>query len=259
MYRSVRVEGRRIAATRAVSVVIRTVLQGSEQLAWNGHQVRVDVDSYLAVNGEDPVVLSRRSSADSRPLILRYSAPEVASALNRHRCSALGESMRLPATFMFTECLRSIDDPTGRGLHAAGARAGMASDEERHDILMHAVATELEFRLRTQHIATAKPATRDALVGKVLDAGDFILSNHEQPLSIAEVARVAGLSAYYFSRLFAQVYGVPPHAFLLEKRSLVARRLLAANPVRADVAAEVGYRSRASFYRMLKKEVPSQG
>lgn len=55
---------------------------------------------------------------------------------------------------------------------------------------------------------------------------DFIYVNLSRPISLSELAGVAALSPYHFSRAFKNSLGVPPIRYLLNKRIRRAKRLL---------------------------------
>lgn len=83
---------------------------------------------------------------------------------------------------------------------------------------------------------------------------DFILSRLNDNLTLAEMADVAGLSRFHFSRAFKASFGLSPRDYLLWARVEAAKRMLAETerPI-SEIAAEVGFgnpdRLAASFKR----------
>lgn len=74
--------------------------------------------------------------------------------------------------------------------------------------------------------------------------------------SLAEMAEVAYMSPYHFSRMFHRVVGLPPFHFLGMMRLQHAKRLLVVSGLRViDVANEVGYNSAATFSRRFSSLV----
>jgi len=68
------------------------------------------------------------------------------------------------------------------------------------------------------------------------------------PLSLEEMAGMAHLSPFHFSRLFKQVTGVPPGTFMAALRLERAKRLLLTTELDvAEVCYEVGYESPGTF------------
>lgn len=74
--------------------------------------------------------------------------------------------------------------------------------------------------------------------------------------TVAELARVAGMSRTAFALRFAQTMAMTPFAYLTGWRMQVARHALRhTSRSIGEVGAEVGYASQAAFARVFKKEV----
>ncbi len=73
--------------------------------------------------------------------------------------------------------------------------------------------------------------------------------------SLADLARVAGLSPLYLVRAFGRAVGLPPHAYLTQARVRRARRLLAAGAPPAAVAARVGFADQSHLTRHFRRAV----
>ncbi|NGY04199.1 helix-turn-helix domain-containing protein [Solimonas terrae] len=75
-----------------------------------------------------------------------------------------------------------------------------------------------------------------------------------QDIDLAAMARVAGLSAFHFLRLFVRVLGVTPHQYLLRARLRRAARLLVGNeqPI-IDVAYDAGFNDVSNFVRSFRR------
>jgi transcriptional regulator GlxA family with amidase domain len=82
----------------------------------------------------------------------------------------------------------------------------------------------------------------------LLRARDLADARYSEPLDVAGLARVAGLSRAHFSREFRQAFGVSPHAYLLTRRLERAAALLRTTDRSvADVCFSVGLQSVGSF------------
>ena len=81
-------------------------------------------------------------------------------------------------------------------------------------------------------------------------------SRYHDDVQLAQLARAACYSRYHFLRLFTRVYAETPHRYLIRRRLLEARRLLATTnlPV-SDVCHEVGFASLGSFGRRFREEL----
>jgi len=82
----------------------------------------------------------------------------------------------------------------------------------------------------------------------------FIESHGDGPLSLTEVARQCGLSAFHFLRSFKRAVGVTPHQYLIQTRLMRAAVLLldTAAPV-TTVAYQVGFADLANFNRAFRR------
>jgi AraC-like DNA-binding protein len=80
----------------------------------------------------------------------------------------------------------------------------------------------------------------------------YLLDNLYRNVSLHELATLTGLSPYHFLRAFRQHTGLPPHAYQLQQRIVVARRLLAAGQPIAHVSAEMGFADQSHFARKFK-------
>lgn len=82
----------------------------------------------------------------------------------------------------------------------------------------------------------------------LLRARDLADRSYAEPLTVADLARAAGLSPAHLSERFTAAFGVTPHAYLLTRRLERAAALLrhTDHPV-ARVCTEVGLSSIRSF------------
>lgn len=88
----------------------------------------------------------------------------------------------------------------------------------------------------------------------LLRAKDLADSRYWEPLSVAELARAAGLSKAHFTREFTRTFGETPHQYLLTRRLERAAALLRTTdwPV-ARVCFAVGWGSVGSFTTSFRR------
>jgi AraC family transcriptional regulator len=74
-----------------------------------------------------------------------------------------------------------------------------------------------------------------------------------QDITVREMATVAFLSPFHFSRCFRQAVGMPPHRYLRTQRVERAKGLLSTTdiPLR-EIARIVGYRTQAHFTHVFR-------
>lgn len=83
---------------------------------------------------------------------------------------------------------------------------------------------------------------------------EFVEAHLADPLSLDDLASLACLSAFHFSRLFREATGMPPHRYVRDRRIAAAKALLAKGHASlAQIALETGFGSQASFTRAFGK------
>jgi len=83
---------------------------------------------------------------------------------------------------------------------------------------------------------------------------DFIEAHDDQPITLADLARVAGLSRMHFAAQFRKATGLRPHEYLLRRRVKKAKVLLATTTLTvAQVALTVGFSSQSHFTGVVKR------
>ena len=70
-------------------------------------------------------------------------------------------------------------------------------------------------------------------------------------ISLAELAEIAGLSRFQLLRAFRQASGLTPHAYLVQRRIDLARRLIRTGAVLADAAAAAGFADQSHMTRIF--------
>ena len=84
----------------------------------------------------------------------------------------------------------------------------------------------------------------------------YVEANLAEPISLADLAVVAGMSRMYFASQFRAATGLKPHDYVLRKRIERAQHLLSGtSEALVEVALAVGFQTQAHFTTVFKKLV----
>lgn len=104
--------------------------------------------------------------------------------------------------------------------------------------------------------ATPAAGGQDAGIDPIVEEATSLIEATlgEQP-SVDDIAEQVGVSARHLSRLFVRALGVTPGRYAASRRLAMAKtRLLAGDTPVADIAAELGFSSAATFSRWFRAE-----
>jgi AraC family transcriptional regulator len=110
---------------------------------------------------------------------------------------------------------------------------------------------------RVRRLPALKAATQKEIHRRLGLAVDLVHAAYERDIGLAEMATAACLSKFHFLRLFTELHGITPHAFLQRKRARVASRLLGGGLTATQVAERTGFRSRSTMARQLRRWNPA--
>ncbi|MDF7662839.1 AraC family transcriptional regulator [Erwiniaceae bacterium L1_54_6] len=85
----------------------------------------------------------------------------------------------------------------------------------------------------------------------VLSARERIDDAPGSPVSLSELAAIAGVNQYKFLRAFAQYSGMTPHAYLLQRRLSLVRQLIAGGMSLSDAAITAGFSDQSHMTRLF--------
>ena len=111
-----------------------------------------------------------------------------------------------------------------------------------------------EFFIRLERQTNFVPDSDILMNGALLDILDYIDVHITEKLSLAELAKKAGLTESSFSRWFAKTNGISFKRYVMERRISLAVILLQTTNLKIiDIALECGFDSTSGFYDAFKK------
>jgi AraC family transcriptional regulator len=101
-----------------------------------------------------------------------------------------------------------------------------------------------------------RPARNGLPTYRLRQVLDYIAAHLDQDVSLAALARTAGMSPHHFAVLFRQRMGTPPHRYVVEQRIERARQLLRDRTRSVlEVALLSGFASQSHFGRVFRRIV----
>lgn len=119
-----------------------------------------------------------------------------------------------------------------------------------------AVAPLLREELRFILIAALRPKERlgQATPVAIATARDMIDADPAQSVTLADLARAVGLSKFQLIRAFCKATGLTPHAYLMQRRIALARRLIAGRTPLAEAAFAAGFADQSHMTRIFVRK-----
>ena len=105
-------------------------------------------------------------------------------------------------------------------------------------------------------ISQAKRVTSSLPKWRFTRVVQYIDANLAEPIKLADLAAVAGLSRMYFASQFRMATGLRPHIYLLKKRIQRAQeQMIATTDPLVEISLSVGFQSQAHFTTTFRKLV----
>ena len=240
---------------------------GRERYFIDGRTIAVDDDSYLILNDNRTYSSQFESGVELESFSIFFRpgvAEEVFGALGTTVEGALAAGgEEAPRSVEFAECLQPHDSVVTPALRYVQYGVGSGIDdaewyEEQFQFLLERMlANHRRLVARIQGMTALKSTTRREIHRRLALAIDLVHANYERDIGLEDMAAAACLSKFHFLRLFTELHGITPHAYLQRKRALAAARLLESGGVTAlEAAQRTGFRSRSTMTRQLRRWVP---
>jgi transcriptional regulator GlxA family with amidase domain len=128
------------------------------------------------------------------------------------------------------------------------------AEEQFHMLLPRLLHVHSGVVQEIRRIPASRRTTKLEVYRRLELALDFIRSNYQQPLRLAQIARAACLSTHHFLRLFKSVYDMTPHQYLTQVRLERAHELLVTTDRSiTEICFDVGFESPTSFSTLFRR------
>ncbi|MDE6021259.1 MAG: AraC family transcriptional regulator [Ruminococcus sp.] len=137
----------------------------------------------------------------------------------------------------------------------------MEKEQKGYEWITVGLMWQLMGTLLSTHEQTLSITNRDQ-IGKLKNVLTYIKDNYNNPITLEELANVAGMSPRYFCRAFSRLTGKTPIAYLNYYRiELACERLLMTDENITDIGFSCGFNDASYFSKVFLKEkgiTPSQ-
>lgn len=123
-----------------------------------------------------------------------------------------------------------------------GEKSGPRSEELFLDLIPHV--------MRESAVCSDKPS----IPGGIFVAKCRIDDDPTAPITLSDLARASGLSRFQLLRGFVRATGLTPHAYLVQRRIDLARRLIARGTSLAEAAAAGGFADQSHMTRIFVRK-----
>ena len=123
------------------------------------------------------------------------------------------------------------------------------------DVLAQNLLTELLVAINRIALRRERPEEDASLSSQVVsEAVAYIGLHYGEPLTLEELADRFYVSKYHLSHEFSRLMGTSVHRYILKKRLLIARQLMAQGKHPGEVWEECGFGDYTGFYRTFTAE-----
>jgi AraC family transcriptional regulator len=252
-------------STYRQSLSIKTVAQGREHYFLDGRRITVTPADYLVLNEGRSYgsLLESPGGASSFCLFFPFgAASRTQRAMRESFDEALDRAGDMGAEpIEFSEHLRPHDrlvSPVLRHIQREvrhGASDAGWLEEQFEYLLVRLLRSDQAIAGLPDRLDCARPATRRELVRRLGWALDYMRSNLHADLALADLSNAARLSTYHFLRVFRQVHGVTPVAYLRALRTDRALELLRSTDLEVNVVADQVGMTRLSLWRAVRRRL----
>lgn len=246
------------------TLTIRAAWNGMEHCHLAHRSIGVDDDNFLVLNEGCSYSTSIRATRPVESLAICFQ-PELVRQTHAAMTTTLARALddgptlsgglaELPETLQPHDKLVS---PVLRFIKAhvmQGVREDAWYEEQLLFLLERLQSHRRCVQDRIDAIDLQRAGKRREVFRRIGRAADYLHTNYAGPITLDELAQAACLSKYHFLRLFQQVHGMTPIAYLQRKRAAAAVRLLRTTQLNmSEIACAVGFVHRKTVTRHMRR------
>lgn len=129
-----------------------------------------------------------------------------------------------------------------------------ALNEYLHEIVQRFLQVHYGVYREIENLPLTRSATREEIYRRLSLVIDYVEASLSLPVTLADMAHVAGFSPTHLLRTFRQVFHQTPHQYILSRRLKVARHLLRTTSANiTDISLQVGFESPTAFSTKFRR------
>lgn len=215
---------------------------GAQRFLRNGANHIAPQDSIILVN-HDEVHDGHSASEGGWSYRAIYPLPEQLSTLSKDA------GLNINGSIHFSEPV--VNDPELAGLLRLSLHNLYQSDNRLvRETLLYSALLKLIQRHGKRQSELAEPAQAKA---RMLLVKNYLDDNSQDDVSLEELARLAGVSPFHLIRQFQTYYGLPPHAYQIQARIRLSKRLIRQGNSLLDCALRAGFHDQSHLSRHFKR------
>ena len=128
--------------------------------------------------------------------------------------------------------------------------------EQLQMVMQRLLQVHFNVYAEVEQLAAVRAATREELYRRVYLAKEYVAAMFHQPITLHDIAVVAGLSPNHLLRIFKQVFQQTPHQYVTARRLEHAQTLLRhTDRSVTDICFAVGFESLGTFSWRFRRHV----
>jgi len=245
------------AAKVGLAVSLKYVNKGLEQYHINGVSQPVQTGQFLLVNQGSDVRVRIKRGAYTEGMCMFIQPQDIADALQAVKQPQQFEEGGDANAIAFPEQVFPADAyALGGWAKALFRQAGsLACADTIRLSLAEQLAKHIQrSRAEQAGIQVVRKSTQEELYRRVLRGQAYLRAHMTESLSVAEVAREAGMSEFHFFRAFRKAFGQTPHQYLTHSRLEKAKDLLETHQYTStEIAVLSGFADASHFGKVFRK------
>jgi AraC family transcriptional regulator len=245
---------------------IKSFYNGKAHYAIGPRHLVVDDSSYFVVNNGQAYSIDIEANHPIESFCL-FFAPGFVQEIQHNLASATDRLLIEPqpnrrSSVAFFERTYSHDhlvSPVLTRLRVAAAENHLDQNwliEQFHVIMLRLLDVHTNTYREVEALPAMRAATREELYRRIHYAREYAAALFTTPITLDEMARVAGLSPNHLLRTFKQVFDQTPYQYVIAKRVAYAQKLLRSTDQSiTDICFAVGFASLGTFSWWFRQRV----